>query len=99
MQDTHTPDEAAQRLAEQVRDGMLARDRAAQGLGLRITDIAPGAARMVTRRASTNRASSAESSCPSNRSVPRRSTGSPAATIGSGPSPARSSSTSPARGA
>ena len=43
---TPTPDPCAQRLAEQVRDGMLARDRAAQGLGLRITDIAPGAACM-----------------------------------------------------
>lgn len=44
MQDTHTAAESAQRLAEQVRDGMLARDRAAQGLGLRIVEIAPGAA-------------------------------------------------------
>jgi acyl-CoA thioesterase len=44
MQDTHDTAQAAQRLAEQVRDGMLARDRAAQGLGLRITEIAPGMA-------------------------------------------------------
>ena len=33
-----------QQLAEQVRDGMMARDRAAQGLGMRVTHIAPGEA-------------------------------------------------------
>ncbi|MDR0225888.1 MAG: hydroxyphenylacetyl-CoA thioesterase PaaI [Burkholderiaceae bacterium] len=46
MQETTHTAEDAQRLAEHVRDGMLARDRAAQGLGLRIVDIAPGAARI-----------------------------------------------------
>ena len=46
MQETPSAADAAQRLAEQVRDGMLARDRAAQGLGLRIVEIAPGAARI-----------------------------------------------------
>ena len=34
----------AQETAERVRDGMFARDRAAQGLAMRITHIAPGAA-------------------------------------------------------
>ena len=33
-----------QQLAEQVRDGMMARDRAAQGLGMCVTHIAPGEA-------------------------------------------------------
>ena len=33
-----------QQLAEHVRDGMMARDRAAQGLGMRVTHIAPGEA-------------------------------------------------------
>ncbi|WP_417282542.1 hydroxyphenylacetyl-CoA thioesterase PaaI [Comamonas sp.] len=33
-----------QQTAEHVRDGMLARDRAAQGLAMRITYIAPGQA-------------------------------------------------------
>ncbi|MEG0199350.1 MAG: hydroxyphenylacetyl-CoA thioesterase PaaI [Comamonas sp.] len=33
-----------QQTAEHVRDGMLARDRAAQGLAMRITHIAPGQA-------------------------------------------------------
>ena len=33
-----------QQIAEHVRDGMLARDRAAQGLDMRITHIAPGQA-------------------------------------------------------
>lgn len=33
-----------QQTAEHVRDGMLARDRAAQGLDMRITHIAPGQA-------------------------------------------------------
>lgn len=33
-----------QQTAEHVRDGMLARDRAAQGLAMRITHIAPGEA-------------------------------------------------------
>ena len=34
----------AQQLAEYVRDGMFARDRAAQGLTMRITQMAPGQA-------------------------------------------------------
>ncbi len=33
-----------QQLAAHVRDGMFARDRAAQGLGMRVTHIAPGEA-------------------------------------------------------
>ncbi|WP_280188112.1 hydroxyphenylacetyl-CoA thioesterase PaaI [Delftia sp. PS-11] len=44
--DTEASTTEARQLAQQVRDGMLARDRAAQGLGLRIVDIAPGAARI-----------------------------------------------------
>ena len=38
------PSSTAQQTAERVRDGMFARDRAAQGLAMRITHIAPGAA-------------------------------------------------------
>src|SRR5690606_9934020 len=59
----------------------------------------PGAARMVRRSAATNRASGPGSSWPSNGSAARRSTGSPAATMGNGPPWARSSSTRSASGA
>lgn len=41
-----TPSEA-QRIAEQVRDGMFANDRASQALGMRIVSIAPGRATLV----------------------------------------------------
>ena len=34
----------SQQLAERVRDGMFVRDRAAQGLGMRVTHMAPGEA-------------------------------------------------------
>jgi acyl-CoA thioesterase len=38
---------AAQALAERVADGMYARDRASQGLGIRIVRVAPGAAELT----------------------------------------------------
>ena len=40
----NTPTLSAQQLAEYARDGMFARDRAAHGLKMRITHIAPGQA-------------------------------------------------------
>ena len=42
--ETNTPTLSAQQLAEYARDGMFARDRAAHGLKMRITHIAPGQA-------------------------------------------------------
>lgn len=39
-------DPSAQQVAEQVRDGMLANDRVARGLGIRILRIAPGQAQL-----------------------------------------------------
>lgn len=41
---SHAASMTPQQTAEHVRDGMLARDRAAQALGLRITHVAPGEA-------------------------------------------------------
>jgi len=38
---------AAQALAERVAEGMYARDRASQGLGIRIVRVAPGAAELT----------------------------------------------------
>ena len=39
-------DPSSQQVAEQVRDGMLANDRVARGLGIRILRIAPGQAQL-----------------------------------------------------
>lgn len=39
--------EDQQALAQRVAEGMYARDRASQGLGMRIVDVAPGRARMT----------------------------------------------------
>lgn len=44
MQRMSSTETAAQKVAEQVRDGMLANDRATRGLGIRITHIAAGQA-------------------------------------------------------
>ncbi len=44
MPATDTQAMTAQQLAEHVRDGMFARDHAAQSLQMRVTHIAPGAA-------------------------------------------------------
>ena len=41
--------DAAQRLAEQVRDGMFARDAALRFLGVTVTQVAPGAATVAMR--------------------------------------------------
>ena len=38
---------AAQALAERVAEGMYARDRASQGLGIRIVGVAPGTAELT----------------------------------------------------
>ena len=37
----------AQRLAERVRDGMLANDRATRSLGMTVTEVSPGAATLA----------------------------------------------------
>lgn len=44
MEATTSATWTSQQLAERVRDGMFARDRAAQGLGMRVTHMAPGEA-------------------------------------------------------
>lgn len=40
----HSPDVAAQALAERVRDTMFAKDRAAHALGMQVVSVGPGAA-------------------------------------------------------
>ena len=44
MEATTSATWTSQQLAERVRDGMFARDRAAQGLDMRVTHMAPGEA-------------------------------------------------------
>jgi acyl-CoA thioesterase len=43
-QKTSAPQRTPQQLAEHVRDGMLANDRASKSLGIRIVEVAPGRA-------------------------------------------------------
>ncbi len=45
--DDSPPPEAAQGLAERVAEGMFARDRASQGLGMRIVKVGPGHAELT----------------------------------------------------
>jgi len=49
MSDTpkHDPQPSPQRIAEAVRDGMLANDHASRGLGMQIEAVGPGYARIV----------------------------------------------------
>lgn len=53
---TQPVNEDAQRTAERVREGMYARDRAAQALGIEVVEIAPGRAllRMAVRESMVN---------------------------------------------
>lgn len=43
------PEPHSQQIADHVRDGMYARDRATQGMGMEVTSIAPGRATMTMR--------------------------------------------------